>query len=120
MSKNLGHGSKPSSSFFSRRKTRQSGHARRGTNLFEELEARRVFAAFTAGDIAVLRLGDGSAALSNASTAVFIDEYNPANGHLVQTISLPTANSGLQHALTSSGSGTGPANVLSTHHPRPS
>ncbi len=34
---------------------------------------------FSAGDVIVVRMGDGSAALSGAATAVFLDEYT-ANG----------------------------------------
>ena len=62
-----------------------------------------MFAAFTPGDLAVVRVGTGTGTLSNASTAVFIDEYDPSNGHLVQSIAMPTADAGLQHALTNSG-----------------
>ncbi len=65
--------------------------------------ARRVQAAgFTAGNIVVYRVGDGSAALSSAATAVFLDEYTQA-GVLVQSIALPTAVNGTQRRLTSSG-----------------
>ena len=76
---------------------------RRGT-LLEQLETRLVLAAFTPGDIAVVRVGDGSGLLTNASTAVFIDEYDPSTNSLVQSIALPTADSAPQHALTMSGS----------------
>ena len=50
-------------------------------------------AAFTAGNVAVVRVGDGAAALSSAATPVFVAEYTPA-GTLVQTIALPTADNG--------------------------
>jgi hypothetical protein len=56
-------------------------------------------AAITSGNLVVYRVGDGSAALSNASTAVFLDEYTPA-GVLVQSIALPTTAG---TALTASG-----------------
>ena len=46
-------------------------------------------APFTPGNLAVLRVGTG-AALNNAGTAVFIDEYTPA-GVLVQSIAVPPA-----------------------------
>ena len=71
----------------------------------EQLEARRVLAAFTPNDIAVVRVGTGTGSLTNASTAVYIDEYNPTNGMLVQSIALPTADDlpNHIHALTSSG-----------------
>jgi hypothetical protein len=45
---------------------------------------------FTAGDLAVLQVGDGSGALGSGSTALFIDEFS-ALGSLVQTINIPTA-----------------------------
>jgi len=45
---------------------------------------------FIAGDLAVLQVGDGSGALGNGSTALFIDEFTPS-GTLVQTIAIPTA-----------------------------
>ena len=60
---------------------------------------------FTAGNLVVVRIGDGSASLSNASSAVFLDEYTPA-GTLVQSVAMPTAASGNNHSLTLSGSAT--------------
>jgi hypothetical protein len=62
-------------------------------------------AAFGLGDLVVVRVGDGSAALSSAATATFLDEYTPA-GVFVQSIPLPTALSGLNQPLTLSGSAT--------------
>jgi predicted extracellular nuclease len=62
-------------------------------------------AAFTPGNIVVYRVGDGSAALSSAATAVFLDEYTPS-GTLVQSIAMPTAVSGGQRRLTGSGTST--------------
>jgi hypothetical protein len=59
-------------------------------------------AAFTPGNLVVYRIGTGAAALSNASTAVFLDEYTPA-GVLVQSIAMPTADSGANQTLTASG-----------------
>lgn len=56
----------------------------------------------TPGNLVVVRVGDGTSALSNASTAVFLDEYTPS-GTLVQSIPLPTSLSGSNHALTLSG-----------------
>ena len=44
-------------------------------------------APFTAGNLAVLQVGDGSAVLGNGSTALFIDEFSTL-GSLVQTLSL--------------------------------
>lgn len=57
---------------------------------------------FTTGNLVVLRVGDGSAALSNASTAIFLEEYTTA-GVLVQTIAIPTSGTNM---LTASGSAT--------------
>jgi predicted extracellular nuclease/Ca2+-binding RTX toxin-like protein len=47
--------------------------------------------AFTAGNIVVYRVGSGATALSNATAAVFLDEYTSA-GVLVQSIAMPTAD----------------------------
>jgi hypothetical protein len=57
---------------------------------------------FTQGNLAVLRVGDGSAVLSNASTAIFIDEFTPS-GTFVQSIAIPTAG---DNVLTNSGTAT--------------
>jgi hypothetical protein len=54
---------------------------------------------FTAGDLAVLQVGDGSAGLTSSSTALFIDEFT-TSGTWVQTIAIPTAGG---TALTESG-----------------
>ena len=61
-------------------------------------------APFTAGDIAVERIGSTtSGALGSAAAPVFVDEYTPS-GTLVQSIALPTTASGSQLRLTDSGS----------------
>ena len=67
--------------------------------------------AFNAGDFVVYRVGDGSAALSNAATAVFLDEYTPT-GMLVQSVAAPSASG---NSLTASGTATseGELNVSS-------
>src|SRR5262245_55911851 len=57
---------------------------------------------FTAGNLALVQVGDGSAALNNASTSIFINEYSLI-GTLVQSIAIP--NSG-GSAMTVSGSAT--------------
>ncbi|MBY0284297.1 MAG: Ig-like domain-containing protein [Sphingomonas sp.] len=62
-------------------------------------------AAFSSGNIVVYRVGTGSAALSSAATAVFLDEYT-TSGTLVQSIALPTADNGANQTLTASGSAT--------------
>lgn len=59
-------------------------------------------APFTAGNLAVYRVGTGSGTLSNAAAAVFIDEYTPT-GTLVQSIAMPTADAGAQKALVATG-----------------
>jgi hypothetical protein len=61
--------------------------------------------AFTMGDLVVVRVGDGSAALTGNATAAFLDEYTQA-GVLVQSIPLPTLPSGGNQPLTLSGSAT--------------
>ncbi|HEV7427102.1 MAG TPA: lamin tail domain-containing protein, partial [Thermoanaerobaculia bacterium] len=62
-------------------------------------------AGFTPGNIVVYRIGTGSAALTAAAQALFIDEYTPA-GALVQSIAMPTAAVGAQRALTTNGTST--------------
>ncbi|MBL8756192.1 MAG: hypothetical protein JNK15_23055 [Planctomycetes bacterium] len=59
----------------------------------------------TIGNLYVVRVGDGLAALSNASTPTFVDEYTQS-GTLVQSIALPTAASGLNQPFTNSGTAT--------------
>lgn len=51
----------------------------------------------------MLRLGDGSAALSNASVAGFIEKYDITGAMVGTPIALPTAAAGGQHALTFGG-----------------
>ena len=63
------------------------------------------FAQFTQGNLVVYRVGDGSAALTSAATAVFLDEYSPS-GTLVQSIPMPTAVAGANKRITASGSAT--------------
>jgi hypothetical protein len=59
----------------------------------------------TPGNLIVSRVGTGAAALTNAATARFLDEYTPA-GVLVQTIALPTAVIGANRRVTDSGTAT--------------
>jgi hypothetical protein len=68
--------------------------------------AQPAFAAspFQAGDVAVYRVGTGTA-LTSSGTAAFIDEYSPS-GTLVQSIPLPTAASGSNNPLVSGGTAT--------------
>lgn len=62
-------------------------------------------AAFTAGNLAVYRVGNGTDALVNTGSPVFIDEYSPT-GTLVQSIPLPTTVSGANKQLIASGTAT--------------
>jgi hypothetical protein len=59
-------------------------------------------APFTAGNVVVCRVGDGTAALSANGNAVFLDEYT-TGGTLVQSVALPTTANGAQQQLISSG-----------------
>ncbi|HEX8913800.1 MAG TPA: PEP-CTERM sorting domain-containing protein [Humisphaera sp.] len=68
-------------------------------------DAPALAAPITAGNLVVYRVGDGSAALTNAGTAVFLDEYT-ATGTLVQSIALPTAANGSNLPLVASGTAT--------------
>jgi hypothetical protein len=61
--------------------------------------------ALTPGNLVVFRVGDGSAALTSASTAAFLVEYTPS-GTLVQSIALPTTAVGGNQALTCNGTAT--------------
>src|SRR4051794_8558094 len=63
----------------------------------QTLESRVLFAAFTPGDLVVVRAGDGIATLSNASSQVSLVELttagaNPGGG--ANVINLPSATSG--------------------------
>lgn len=62
-------------------------------------------AAFGSGNLAVLRVGSGASALTNACTEVFVDEYTTA-GVLVQSIALPTAVKGENQPFCLSGTAT--------------
>jgi hypothetical protein len=55
-------------------------------------------AAFTPGNLVLVRVGDGSTALVNTGNPAFLDEYTPA-GALVQSVPLPTAAAGPQFPL---------------------
>src|SRR5947207_15983523 len=73
----------------------------------ETLEERDVPAAFRPGDLVIYRVGTGAAALTSASTPVFLDEYT-TSGSLVQSIALPTSSGSgsTPNPLTSSGTAT--------------
>ncbi len=57
---------------------------------------------FTNGNVVVYRVGTGSGALSANSAAVFLDEYSPT-GTLVQSVAMPTIDSGSNQTLTATG-----------------
>lgn len=74
--------------------------------LLFSLSVTAIFAAaFTPGNIVVVRIGTGTGALTTAATPVFLDEYS-STGILVQSVALPTANSGANNAFTLSGTST--------------
>ena len=60
---------------------------------------------FTPGNIVILRVGDGSGALSNAAAAGYLDEYT-TSGTLVQSIPFPTADAAPNFRITFGGSAT--------------
>ncbi len=64
-----------------------------------------VAGSFTAGDLVIYRVGDGSGPLSNTGAAVFLDEYTPT-GTLVQSIEMPTTVSGMNNPLIAGGTAT--------------
>jgi hypothetical protein len=55
--------------------------------LVELLEQREVLTAFMPGDLVILRAGDGSAYSGTAS--LYLDEYDPATGNIIQTVPIP-------------------------------
>ncbi|MBV1854512.1 ExeM/NucH family extracellular endonuclease [Catellatospora sp. NEAU-YM18] len=69
------------------------------------LTASSAAADTSSGNIVVVRVGDGAAALSSVAAPVFLDEYTPA-GALVRTITLPTSVSGSNRRFTMAGSAT--------------
>lgn len=72
------------------------------TAIFTLAGASAWAAAFTPGDLVIYRVGNGASALSNASTAVFLDEYDLL-GNLVQSIAVDTTGT---NQLTASGTAT--------------
>jgi hypothetical protein len=63
-------------------------------------------APFTRGNLVVVQVGDGSAALSSAATPVFLAEYRTDGTFLPPLLPLPTAVSGDNRRLTNSGTAT--------------
>ncbi|MBK9555601.1 MAG: T9SS type A sorting domain-containing protein [Bacteroidetes bacterium] len=70
--------------------------------LFQQTQAQT---AFTAGNIVIVRVGDGSTSLINTGNPVFLDEYT-TTGSLVQSIALPIAVDGTNKRLILSGTAT--------------
>ena len=62
----------------------------------------------TPGNVVVVRVGDGVSALSNAASAVFLEEFTQG-GTPVQTIALPIATSGPNQPFVNAGSSTSEA-----------
>ena len=60
---------------------------------------------FTAGNLVVYRVGDGTDTLSSAAFPVNLDEYS-TSGTLVRSHPLPVVVSGSNHIMTASGSAT--------------
>ncbi|MDQ1680383.1 MAG: trimeric autotransporter adhesin [Frankiaceae bacterium] len=64
-----------------------------------------VAASFGSNDLVVYRVGTGAQPLTNAATAVFLDEFT-ATGTKVRSLTLPTVAKSGRHALTASGTST--------------
>jgi predicted extracellular nuclease len=60
---------------------------------------------FANGNLAIYRVGDGTAALSGAAAPIFIDEYT-TTGTFVKSVAMPTTVSGSNKRLLASGSAT--------------
>ncbi len=58
---------------------------------------------FTPGNLAIYRVGDGTAALTNNGSSIIIDEYTTA-GVLVQSIAMPTVVDGANQPIIAAGS----------------
>lgn len=63
---------------------------------------------FTIGNVVVVRVGDGSSALTAAAAPIFLDEYT-TSGTFVQSLPLPTGTIGNQRAITVRGNATSEA-----------
>jgi hypothetical protein len=66
--------------------------------------APQAFGEFAGGTLVVSRVGDGTAALSSAATAMFLDSYSVGGTNLGFTVNMPTTVSGANYAFTNSGS----------------
>jgi hypothetical protein len=54
---------------------------------------------FTIGNLVVVRVGDGTSALTSAAAPVYLDEFT-TTGTLVQSLPMPTSTSGANRTLT--------------------
>ena len=59
-----------------------------------------------ANQVAVVRVGDGQAALTSAATAVFVDVFDTNSGALLRTLTMPTAATGNNQPFAISGTST--------------
>ena len=83
----------------------------RGLALQRSLDIETAQQAFTPGNLAVVRRGDGTTTLGNSATLTFVDEYTTA-GALVQSIALPNADNGtIAHILGISGTSSNAGNI---------
>ena len=87
------------------RHTFLKGRATRVALCFLTFGAAATAAPFTAGNIAVYRVGSGTGSLINTGNEVFIDEYTPA-GVLQQSIPMPTSVVGANKRLIAGGTAT--------------
>ena len=87
------------------RHTLPGGRATRVALCFLTLVAAATAAPFTAGNIAIYRVGSGTGSLINTGNEVFIDEYTPA-GVLQQSIPMPTSVVGANKRLIAGGTAT--------------
>jgi hypothetical protein len=78
--------------------------------VMQELEERRLLSAFTPGNLVVYQVGNGSTALTSASTAVYLDEINPTTGAQVQQLT-PSTPTELNNPLTASGTASSEGNL---------
>ncbi len=74
-------------------------------SLVAALAGSAVAGPLTPGNLAVVRIGDGSASLGNSAAATYIDEYT-TSGAFVQSIAVPTSANGPNRTLTMAGTGT--------------
>ncbi|TAK94045.1 MAG: HYR domain-containing protein [Verrucomicrobia bacterium] len=82
----------------------------RAIGVFLALFTTAAMAAFTPGNLVILRMGDGSTALTNSGTALFLDEF-ATNGTFVQTVAIPSSGT---NALVASGNATAEASLNSS------